>query len=214
MVVAQQLSDRDKENRTTLSENCLNILTDDELILMSDKAHFHLSGAVKKQNFRYWADSNPQQLHQRPLYCPHVIVWCGVASFGIAGWTSGYSHICSVCGDVKELSCSRITSSRNRPQEGVGPARWDYSPHCQIIHARCARNVSGPVCDYFLWGYFKSKVYLTKPRDIDEFKNAIKEEITAIPDNLVREAMRTLRDRPEQCRQDGGKRLRVVLFNK
>jgi hypothetical protein len=149
MVVAQQLSDRDKENRTTLSENCLNILTDDELILMSDKAHFHLSGAVKKQNFRYWADSNPQQLHQRPLYCPHVIVWCGVASFGIAGWTSGYSHICSVCGDVKELSCSRITSSRNRPQEGVGPARWDYSPHCQIIHARCARNVSGP-------GYFKS----------------------------------------------------------
>jgi hypothetical protein len=57
-------------------------------------------------------------------------------------------------------------------------------------------------------------VYLTKPRDIDEFKNAIKEEITAIPDNLVREAMRTLRDRPEQCRQDGGKRLRVVLFNK
>jgi len=51
-----------------------------------------------------------------------------------------------------------------------------------------------------------------KPRDIDELKNTIKEEITATPDNLVREAMRTLCDRLEQCRRDGEKQLRDVLF--
>jgi hypothetical protein len=59
------------------------------------------------------------------------------------------------------------------------------------------------VWDYFLW------VYLTKPHDTDELKNAIKEEITA----MVTEAMTALHDRQEQCRQDGGN-LRDMLFKK
>jgi hypothetical protein len=69
------------------------------------------------------------------------------------------------------------------------------------------------VCDYFLWGYLQRKVYLTKPRDIDELKNAIKEEITATPD-MVRKAISTLRDRLELCRRDGGTHLRDVLLGK
>jgi len=85
MAVGQQLSDLDKENRTIFSENFLNILTCDEVILMSDEAHFHLLGTVSKQNFRYWADSNPWQLHQRPVHSPRVTVRCRVGSFGIVG---------------------------------------------------------------------------------------------------------------------------------
>jgi len=49
----------------------------------------------------------------------------------------------------------------------------------------------------------KSEVYLTKPRDTDELKNAIKEEITVTPYNMVTEVMRTLSDRLEQCMGDG-----------
>jgi hypothetical protein len=56
------------------------------------------------------------------------------------------------------------------------------------------------VSDYFIWEYLKSKVYLMKPCDNDELKNTIKEEITATPDTMVREAMRTLRDSLEHCR--------------
>ena len=62
---------------------CLYPIVVYEVILMSDKAHFHLLGTVNKQNFHYWADSNPQQLHQRPVHSPQVTVWCRVASFGI-----------------------------------------------------------------------------------------------------------------------------------
>jgi len=46
------------------------------------------------------------------------------------------------------------------------------------------RPASSPdlsMCDYFFWGYLKSEVYLRKPRDIDELKNAVKEQITATP---------------------------------
>jgi hypothetical protein len=66
-----------------------------------------------------------------------------------------------------------------------------------------ARSPDLSVCDYFLWGYLKSKVNLTKPRGIYELQNAIKEEFTTTPD-MVREAMRNLRDRLEQCRRHGG----------
>jgi hypothetical protein len=52
MVVVQQLSEPDKENHMAFSENFLNVLTDDKVILMSDKAHFHKLGTVSKQNFR------------------------------------------------------------------------------------------------------------------------------------------------------------------
>jgi hypothetical protein len=42
-----------------------------------------------------------------------------------------------------------------------------------------ARSPDLSVCDFFLWGYLKSKVNLMEPRDINEIKNATKEEITA-----------------------------------
>ena len=55
------------------------------VVLFSDEAHFHLCGAVNKQNFRYWAENSPRELHERPLHCPRVTVWCAVAEFGIWG---------------------------------------------------------------------------------------------------------------------------------
>jgi hypothetical protein len=64
-----------------------------------------------------------------------------------------------------------------------------------------ARSPDLSVCGYFLWGYLKSKVNLTKPRDIDGLNNAVKEESASTPDSMVREALRTSRDRLEQCRR-------------
>jgi len=54
-------------------------------------------------------------------------------------------------------------------------------------------------------------VYLKQRSDIHVLQNVIKEEITATPDNMVTEAMSTLRDRLEQCRQYGGN-MRYVLI--
>jgi hypothetical protein len=56
MMVVQELSDRDMANRSTIAERLLGILCDDVIILMTDEAHFHLSGSVKKQNLQYWAE--------------------------------------------------------------------------------------------------------------------------------------------------------------
>jgi hypothetical protein len=51
-------------------------------LLMSDEAHFHLSGYVNKQNFRYWAPHNPHGLHQHPLHNLKVMVYCMMSSSG------------------------------------------------------------------------------------------------------------------------------------
>ena len=34
---------------------------------------------------RYWADTNPHELHERPLHSPKVTVWCAISSTGIVG---------------------------------------------------------------------------------------------------------------------------------
>lgn len=36
-----------------------------------------------KQNFHYWAEHSPHELHERWLHCPCVTVWCAVANFGL-----------------------------------------------------------------------------------------------------------------------------------
>lgn len=61
-----------------LSEQMVELITDDLILVMSDEANFHLSGYVNKHNLRYWFDANPIEMFQRP---PHIEMWqCGVVT--------------------------------------------------------------------------------------------------------------------------------------
>jgi len=55
---AQKLKGSDFENRRKLCRDLLNVRVT-EVVFFSDKAHFHLSGTVNKQNFRNWSESKP-----------------------------------------------------------------------------------------------------------------------------------------------------------
>lgn len=87
--ILQRLTPIDKVNRLNFCRQYLEILNNNEAILdklvMSDEAHFHLSGYVNKQNFRYWAEHNPRKLNEQPFYDQKVTVWCGVSAFGVIG---------------------------------------------------------------------------------------------------------------------------------
>ena len=54
-------------------------------LIMSDEAHFQLSGFVNKQNCRIWATENPIVVQQRELHPPKCTVWCSVSSERIIG---------------------------------------------------------------------------------------------------------------------------------
>jgi len=67
----------------------MDLISEDEDLVnniwMSDEAHFHLSGIVNKQNFRYLSQANPRALHEKPLHSQRVTVWCAMSASGIIG---------------------------------------------------------------------------------------------------------------------------------
>jgi len=224
IAIVQDLNDRDMANRRIYSEQLLEMLNDDGVIstlLMTDAAHFHLSGYVNKQNYRYWAPENPQQLHQRPLHSERLTVWCGITSFGVLG---------PVLFEGSEVAAITVTSEcyvamlRNfcEPElhhRGIDlPSVWFQQDGATAHVARASMSVlremfpqhvisrGGDVpwparspdlsaCDYFLWGYLKSIVFISKPRTMMELKQSIKEEIVVIPEQMTCWVMENLRVR-------------------
>jgi hypothetical protein len=85
MMITKALSERDFETRRAVCEDILQNIPAGNILISSDEAHFHFYGIVNKQNYRYWAVENPQELHQRPLHSPYVTVWCAVSDFGVLG---------------------------------------------------------------------------------------------------------------------------------
>ena len=53
-------------------------------------------------------------------------------------------------------------------------------------------------CYSFLWGYLQSRVFISKPRTIEELKQSIKEEIAAIPEQMTCRVMENLGVRLKQ----------------
>jgi hypothetical protein len=52
-------------------------------LLTSDEPNFYLQGFVNKQNYQYWSDINPRQLHESPLLSLKAVVGCSVGSVGV-----------------------------------------------------------------------------------------------------------------------------------
>ncbi|GBM92802.1 hypothetical protein AVEN_182694-1 [Araneus ventricosus] len=68
MMMVQEIKDRDWANRSASSEAILQNVPRDVTLLSGDEAHFHFSGCVEEQNFRYWAPKNSRQINERPLH--------------------------------------------------------------------------------------------------------------------------------------------------
>jgi hypothetical protein len=83
LAVVQELTERDFAARQHACEAFLETLPVDAFVFFSDEAHFYLSRSVNMQNMRYWSDNYPRELHERPLHCERVTVWCALSRVGI-----------------------------------------------------------------------------------------------------------------------------------
>ena len=61
-----------------------------------------------------------------------------------------------------------------------------------------ARSPDLYACYYILWGYLKGRVFISKPRTIAEIRQSRKEEIAAIPEQMIRRVMENLGVRLKQ----------------
>ena len=75
MAAVQQLTERDFNARQTACES-LEGVPPDALVFFSDKAHFHISGCVNKQNMRYWSGTTHENFMR--ILCIVNESLCGV----------------------------------------------------------------------------------------------------------------------------------------
>lgn len=196
MMLVHQLNANDWASRKAACEVILENVHQDAIILFSDEAHFHLTGFVNKQNYRFWADNNPRQILQKPLHSQYVTVWCAVSKFGIIG-----PYFFEELNRRVTVTSHRYVNMLNeflRPKlnEFQGHEIWFQQDGATAHTARIAMDVlreifpgrlisrSGDipwparspdlaVCDFFQWGNLKHKFFSGRQQSIAELKDAI-----------------------------------------
>lgn len=236
--IVQALKPTDLPARLHFAETILQHEIDVHNLWMSDEAHFHLSGYTNKQNSRYWALENPQELHQHPLHSQKVTVWCAVSSMGIIGPYFFEDHN----ENALTVNAARYTDMINQfltqqlnmfPQNNSWFQQDGATSHSARLSMDSVRrlfpgrviskhgDIEWPprspdltACDYFLWGYLKSKVFVDKPRNIGELKMKIQQEITNIPLDMLRRVMQNFNIRLQECIERRGGHLAGIIFKK
>jgi len=69
--------------------------------------------------------------------------------------------------------------------------------------------------DFFLWGYLKSKVYVTKfPTSVAQLRENICFEMATIKESTCRAVMRNFAARLNECHECDGLHLDDIIFKK
>ena len=239
IMTVQQLNPGNYQQRLSFCQTMLDMFEENEnlTLIMSDEAHFHLNGTVNKQNFRYWASENPRELHQRPPHTPKVTVWCGMGKCGIFGpfffkeedtatVTSDRSILMFENYFLLELRRREInTASMRFQQDGatVHTARASMTavqaafPNHVISRFRDLpwppRSPDLSMCDFYLWGFLKTRVYAAKPRTLEELKTAIRENIREIGEETLVKVEANFRNRLQICACENDHHLSDIIFH-
>ena len=89
----------------------------------------------------------------------------------------------------------------------------DISFHPYIIQSGAKRTHGfESACDLFLWSYLKSKIYVRKPRTVDDLKVSIREEIATVPQEMLVNVMQNFEERLRTCVRQEGCHLSDIIF--
>jgi len=234
MTEAQELTERDWESRRELCANILQTVHRDAILMCSDEAHFHLNSCVNKQYFHYWSETNPQQVHERPLHSAQVTVWCAIAEFGIVGLyffkergitvTVTSDRYIEVLEnflqpqleemDVADAWFQQDGATAHTAQRSMQVLREMFP--AKLITLRGdgwpAHSPDLAPCDFFLWGYLKSKVYTHRPENLQTLKDTLHQEIAAIPPAMTKRVMRVFRNGLEESIANDGHHLEISFL--
>ncbi|PNF28418.1 hypothetical protein B7P43_G16201 [Cryptotermes secundus] len=199
MVVVQEFSPRDFQNRIMACETLLETLPPDALVFFSDEAYFHLSGYVNMQNMPYWSGNNPRELHERPLHSDKVTVWCALPRVGVIGpyFFEEDSHAVTV-----------------NSQQYVGMIKNFFEAALEEMHLGNVWFQQDGATAHIAraWGYLKAEVFKHRPTNLLPLKNVIWQEVAQIPVHMLERAEGNFRKRLHQCIENSGHHLQDILF--
>lgn len=207
-------------------------------ILFSDEAHFHLDGYVNKQNCRYWSAENPREKHEVALHTPKVTVWAAMSSRGIIGpyfFENNQGQSITVNAQRYSSMIRNFVGPALQAFDGFDNRTWfqqdgatSHTANESLVALRMffpeklisrrgdidwpARSCDLTPLDFFLWGYLKSKVYVNPPANVNELKDRIREQITAIPVALCERIILNARHRLDECIRCQGQHLDDIIF--
>uniref|UniRef100_A0A0A9YLJ5 Transposable element Tc3 transposase n=1 Tax=Lygus hesperus TaxID=30085 RepID=A0A0A9YLJ5_LYGHE len=243
LAIVQQLKPGDYQQRSAFALDMLSRfeVNNDLLLLMSDEAHFHLNGFVNKQNCRYYSHENPLNLHERPLHSPKVTAWCALSRKFIIGpyffeedgntVTVNSTRYMDMLNNFLRPELRRrrriIDQSEVWFQQDGAPPHTSTNSMALVREMFPGHLVSrfGDVlwpprspdlttCDFFLWGYLKSRVYASKPRTLDALKDSIRREVASIEEALLERVHQNFLNRLASCYEQDGQHMTDVIFKK
>ena len=206
-------------------------------VWFSDEAHFHLNGVVNRQNFRYWGSEKPEEIAERPLHSPKCTAWCAMSTHGIIGpfwFEDNYGDAVTVNAERYRQILAKFWSSLRRIRSVDRADQWfqqdGATPHTATATLGWLRNKFGDQVisrktvnpwashspelnppDFFLWGYVKDRVYVTKPRSIDELKAAVSDVIKGISSDVCSSVVTNFAVRVRECFARDGAHIEHVL---
>lgn len=228
--LVQELNEDDPDRRLEFCETMMNRIDAQPNflynILFSDEATFTLNGEVNRHNSRYWSDSNPAwMLENHTQYPQKVNVWAGIFNDTLVGpfFIDGnltaalyeqllrdqiIPRIREIAGDDYDVTWFQQDGAAAHFGRHVRafldvqfPRRW-IGRRGEIEWP--ARSPDLTPLDYFLWGYLKSKVYATKPNNLEELRNRIMQEAARIDGAMIRDAVTHFYNRLAFCQEVQG----------
>lgn len=199
---AHQLSSLDYDKRVIFAQWWLDLEKDaHKWLITTDEAYFYLTESINKQNNRMWLNERPEDWIEKPLHDAKVLVWCAITSRKVYGPyffeesvnQHNYLHM------LKSFFWPRHYRLKDAKkyyfqQDGATPHTanlvQDYLKDKfgdQFIGKKQwpPRSPDLNPCDYFLWGYLKSKVYKPLPKTLDDLKENITREIQKISTSIL-----------------------------
>lgn len=201
-------------------------------ILFTDECTFYLEGFVNKQNDRFWAKENPNQVHERHHQVRHKVnVWCGIAGSRIIGpyffghningnnYLEFLQRTVVPAIDALELPHPLIFMHDGCPAHGSAEVT-------EFLNNTFGNNwigLRGPYkwparspdlnpLDFFYWGYMKEKVFKVRNlRNIEEMRQTILQVSQDIPNVMLQNVSRAFYDRLGFCLAQYGNTFEQLL---
>lgn len=188
-----------------------------EHILFSDEAVFHVNGSVNKHNLYYRSNENQHLKVEKLQNRESVTVWCMVSSTAVVDYdinftTMNSERYCTVLREkVIPFVKQRRHSNKHYQQDGAPP---HYSCAArEILNNEIpdrwigrrgaiewpARSPDLTVCDFFLWGALRDKVYTNRPTNRNQLARKIEVDIQNFPEAMFKNAYQSFVRRIHAC---------------
>ena len=203
-------------------------------VWFSDEAIFDPSGRANRPNTRIWRTENPKVIEEKERDSPKLVVWCAISAKGSIGpyfFRDDARRTTTVTGEnyLKMLQKFFLPEQRNNAsvencyfQQDGAPAHYarkvrDYLDQFfpdRWIGRRgplewAARSPDLTPCDFFLWGFLKSKVYSTRPQNLEELEQKIRASCGLVTQDLLQSVGQECVKRWLKCLEIGGSHLEV-----